>query len=138
MSSRGLLQAGVLGLGVLAWFVAPAARAETFSTGPSAFCHVTDGAFTDCGGSQEWSDILALAGVGTSAGAIVYTDQSVAPPRLLLMYDLAMVPRAPISSSPMRPSVSYPRASSVSPLRSASDRSRSSFRFFSAQRCPRS
>lgn len=99
MSSRSLLYAGVFGLGLLAWFVAPAARAETFSTGPSAYCHVTDGTFTDCGGNQEWSDILKLDGVGTSAGAAVYTDQSVAPPRLLLMYDLTghTAPLAPDS-----------------------------------------
>lgn len=71
----------------------PAARADAFSTGPSAFCHVTDGAFTDCnpgGGAEEWSDISFLAGLGTSAGAVVYTDQSTAPPRLLLMYDLLL------------------------------------------------
>ncbi|HKH45456.1 MAG TPA: hypothetical protein VKM72_12390 [Thermoanaerobaculia bacterium] len=70
-----------------------AAGASAFSTGPSAFCHVTDGAFTDChpgGGAEEWSDISYLSGLGTSAGAIVYTDQSVTPPRLLLMYDLLL------------------------------------------------
>jgi hypothetical protein len=80
----------------------PAAGASAFSTGPSAFCHVTDGAFTDCnpgGGIEEWSDISFLSGLGTSAGAIVYTDQSVAPPRLLLMYRLLLhqVPLAPSS-----------------------------------------
>ena len=77
----------------------PAAGASAFSTGPSAFCHVTDGAFTDCGGVQEWSDISFLAGLGTSSGAVVYTDQSVAPPRLLLMYDLLLhqQPLAPSS-----------------------------------------
>ena len=72
---------------------APAARADAFSTGPSVFCHVTDGAFTDCGpggGAEEWSDISFLSGLGTSAGAVVYTDQSTAPPRLLLMYDLLL------------------------------------------------
>ncbi len=64
---------------------------HVFSTGPSAFCHDTDGEFTDCdpgGGIEEWSDISSLAGLGTSAGAVVYTDQSTTPPRLLLMYDL--------------------------------------------------
>lgn len=73
--------------------LAPAAGAEAFSTGPSAFCHITDGAFTDCnpgGETEEWSDISFLAGLGTSAGAVVYTDQSLAPPRLLLMYDLLL------------------------------------------------
>jgi len=69
----------------------PAAGASAFSTGPSHFCHVTDGAFTHCpGGGMEWSDIIFLSGMGTSAGAIVYTDQSVSPPRLLLMYDLLL------------------------------------------------
>lgn len=72
---------------------------HVFSTGPSAFCHVNEGAFTDCdpgGGIEEWSDISFLAGLGTSAGAIVYTDQSVSPPRLLLMYDLTNHP-APLA-----------------------------------------
>jgi hypothetical protein len=80
----------------------PAAGASAFSTGPSAFCHVTDGAFTNCnpgGGIEEWSDISFLAGLGTSSGAVVYTDQSVSPPRLLLFYDLLLhqVPLAPSS-----------------------------------------
>jgi len=82
--------------------LAPAAGATAFSTGPSAFCHVTDGAFTDChpgGGAEEWSDISFLSGLGTSSGAIVYTDQSISPPRLLLMYDLLLhqQPLAPSS-----------------------------------------
>ncbi len=93
---RALLAAGAF---ALAGGQALAAN-HVFSTGPSAFCHVTDGAFTDCdpgGGVEEWSDISFLAGVGTSAGAVVYTDQSLAPPRLLLMYDLTQhtVPLAP-------------------------------------------
>ncbi len=88
-------------LAVLAWWSSAFAQGA-FSTGPSAFCHVTDGAFTDClpgGGVEEWSDIDFLAGLGTSAGAIVYTDQSLTPPRLLLMYDLLghTVPLAPDS-----------------------------------------
>src|SRR5215210_1312080 len=73
--------------------LAPAAGANAFSTGPSHFCHVTDGVFTDCTPGdevEEWSDVSFLAGLGTSAGAIVYTDQSVSPPRLLLMYDLLL------------------------------------------------
>jgi hypothetical protein len=69
----------------------PAAGASAFSTGPSHLCHVTDGAFTHCPlGGMEWSDISFLSGLGTSAGAIVYTDQSVSPPRLLLMYKLLL------------------------------------------------
>ncbi|HEX9669358.1 MAG TPA: hypothetical protein VGC93_07715 [Thermoanaerobaculia bacterium] len=89
-AGAGVVSALVL-LAVAAVFPPPAAAA--FSTGPSAFCHVTDGAFTDCtpgGGVEEWSDISFLAGLGTSAGAVVYTDQSTAPPRLLLMYDLLL------------------------------------------------
>lgn len=105
MTARRTFRCGAVAIALLftSLLLAPAAaRAETFSTGPSAFCHVTDGTFTDClpgGGSEEWSDISFLAGVGTSAGAIVYTDQSVAPPRLLLMYDLTghTVPLAPDS-----------------------------------------
>ena len=65
------------------------ASAQTISTGPSAFCHVTDGAFSDCNtnklGLEEWSDIDFLPW----AGANVYTDQRVPPlPALFLMYDL--------------------------------------------------
>jgi hypothetical protein len=87
--------AGVVSAVVLLALAAavPAAHAAAFSTGPSHFCHVTDGVFTDChpgGGAEEWSDISFLAGLGTSAGAVVYTDQSTAPPRLLLMYDLLL------------------------------------------------
>ena len=93
LATRNAL-AGVVSALVLLALTAltPAAGADAFSTGPSAFCHVTDGAFTDCspgGGVEEWSDISFLAGLGTSAGAIVYTDQSVSPPRLRLMYDLS-------------------------------------------------
>jgi len=65
-----------------------AARAETLRVGPSAFCHVTDGAFTDCSaapGVEEWSDIDFLPW----AEANVYTDQHLSSPNeLLLMYDL--------------------------------------------------
>ncbi|HWW74168.1 MAG TPA: hypothetical protein VNZ44_02160, partial [Pyrinomonadaceae bacterium] len=66
---------------------AAAARAETIRVGPSAFCHVTDGAFTDCTGApgvEEWSDIDFLPW----AAANVYTDQHRSPDELLLMYDL--------------------------------------------------
>ncbi|HJQ33691.1 MAG TPA: hypothetical protein VJ866_16025 [Pyrinomonadaceae bacterium] len=66
---------------------AAAARAETIRVGPSAFCHVTDGGFTDCTGApgvEEWSDIDYLPW----ADANVYTDQSTSPPTLHLMYDL--------------------------------------------------
>ncbi len=102
--SRFLAIAGCVALltGLLLAPVPAGAAGHVFSTGPSAFCHVTDGAFTDCdpgGGIEEWSDISSLSGLGTSAGAVVYTDQSVSPPRLLLMYDLLgnAVPLAPDS-----------------------------------------
>ncbi len=77
--------------GILLLSVSASHDGGAFSTGPSKFCHVTDGAFTDCDpipGIEEWSDIDFLAGLGTNAGAVVYTDQSLNPPRLLLMYDL--------------------------------------------------
>jgi hypothetical protein len=94
LTSRSTVTGTLVALSLLALTaLAPAAGASAFSTGPSAFCHVTDGAFTDCdseGGAEEWSDISYLAGLGTSAGAIVYTDQSVTPPRLLLMYNLLL------------------------------------------------
>lgn len=94
LTSRSTVAGTLVVLSLLALIaLAPAAGASAFSTGPSAFCHVTDGAFTDCnpgGGAEEWSDISFLAGLGTSAGAVVYTDQSVAPPRLLLMYNLLL------------------------------------------------
>jgi len=62
------------------------ARAQVLRTGPSALCHVTDGAFTHCAApvGQEWSDIDFLI----FGGARVFTDQSLSPPNLHLMYDL--------------------------------------------------
>ena len=103
LTSRSTVAGTLVVLSLLALTAfTPAAGASAFSTGPSAFCHVTDGAFTDCnpgGGAEEWSDISYLTGLGTSAGAVVYTDQSVTPPRLLLMYDLLLhqQPLAPSS-----------------------------------------
>ena len=55
------------------------AQGHTINVGPSKFCHVTEGAFTDCDtntpGLEEWSDIDFLPW----AGANVYTDQRVPP-----------------------------------------------------------
>jgi hypothetical protein len=77
-------------LGLMTVAFAAAAHAQAIRTGPSAHCHVTDGAFTLCPDStREWSDIDFLPGLGASGGAIVYTDQRVGPsPALFLMYDL--------------------------------------------------
>lgn len=72
------------------------------TTGPSAFCHVSDGIFTDCDknpatGVEEWSDIVATSFNG-SGGATLYVDQADLHPTksipngsgidtLVLMYD---------------------------------------------------
>ena len=46
--------------------------------GPSVFCHVTDGNFTDCDvgtpGNEEWSDITPT--VQPETGGVVYADQA--------------------------------------------------------------
>jgi len=67
------------------------------SSHPSAYCHVTDGAFTVCpiNGNQEWSDVPSR--IFPSTGAFLYADQAdldpvLAGPRsaadtLMLMYD---------------------------------------------------
>ena len=74
-----------------------------FTTGPSAFCHVTDGMFTTCpDGSMEWSDITAsffdvFADIAGPESAL-YVDQADMDPTkslpngsgidtLMLMYD---------------------------------------------------
>jgi hypothetical protein len=65
-------------------FAAPG-FAQTIRTGPSGHCHVTDGRFTLCSDAVlEWSDIDFLP----FAGANVYTDQSLSPATLHLLYDL--------------------------------------------------
>jgi len=81
---------------VLALAAAVGAGAQTIRTGPSAFCHVTDGAFTDCApppGIEEWSDVDFLPFLG----ADVYSDQRLSPPSLHLMYRLPLhhVPLGP-------------------------------------------
>lgn len=61
---------------------------------PSAHCHSTDGTFTTCpNGSQEWSDVQAIAFPDTKS--FLYADQarlnvssaSQAPDTLMLLYD---------------------------------------------------
>lgn len=76
----------------LAAAFAAGAAAQTIRTGPSAFCHVTDGTFTACG-DGEWSDIDFLPFLGAN----VYSDQRVSPPSLHLMYDL------PLHHAPLGP-----------------------------------
>jgi hypothetical protein len=48
-----------------------------FSNGPSAFCHVTDGTFTDCNpattGLEEWSDVRPTS---YSGGGVLYVNQN--------------------------------------------------------------
>lgn len=55
----------------------PSATAQA-AEGPSAFCHVTDGNFTDCDagtpGNEEWSDITPT--VQPETGGVVYADQA--------------------------------------------------------------
>jgi len=77
---------------------------DAFTDGPSAFCHVTDGAFTDCGvnnGVEEWSDITpSFFDVFTDISgpeSALYVDQADLDPvrktsksgvdTLMLMYD---------------------------------------------------
>lgn len=78
--------------------VTTVAYAQGITGGPSAFCHVTDGAFTSCAdGSLEWSDIT---GTSFESGAVLYVDQADLDPAksipngsgldtLMLMYDEA-------------------------------------------------
>lgn len=81
-----------------------AGNSDAFTDGPSAFCHVTDGAFTDCkvnNGVEEWSDITpsffdVFADVPGPESAL-YVDQADLDPTrktsesevdtLVLMYD---------------------------------------------------
>lgn len=68
-------------------------------SGPSTFCHETDGGFTDCApaapGLEEWSDVL---GTTFAPGTVLYADQADKHPTrsipngsgidtLMLMYD---------------------------------------------------
>jgi hypothetical protein len=80
----------LLGLVLALLFGVSASEGQVISTGPSIHCHVTDGAFTTCpDSSSEWSDITPLPFGAPVPGAIVYTDQRLAPAAdLFLMYDL--------------------------------------------------
>jgi hypothetical protein len=92
-----------IALSLVAVLCAGAAAAQTIRVGPSGFCHVTDGAFTDCSpppGVEEWSDIDFLPFLGAN----VYSDQRVAPASLFLMYDVLgnHVPLGPAQSFDIR------------------------------------
>src|SRR5216683_4153718 len=62
------------------------------ATGPSTFCHVTDGTFTTCAdGHAEWSDITPV--FFPSSNTYLYADQAnlttpgATPDTFMLMYD---------------------------------------------------
>ena len=77
----------------------PAAKAQS-SQGPSAFCHITDGTFTDCnpqtGGLEEWSDVQPSP--FPAANSFLYVNQNAARSALFLMYDFPFR-TAPLASS---------------------------------------
>jgi len=86
--------------GFLVLFGVLAGVLGVFATGPSAFCHVTDGAFTSCNdGNTEWSDIQATSFSDVSGLlSVLYVDQADLDPlrgvsaqvpvdTLMLMYD---------------------------------------------------
>ncbi len=69
-------------------------KGQNSTRGPSAHCHVTDGTFTTCpDGSQEWSDVPAIAFPDTNSflyadqAKLDATSQSPAPDTLMLLYD---------------------------------------------------
>jgi hypothetical protein len=77
---------------VFAFFVFFGTSTARAATGPSAFCHNTDGAFTVCpDGHQEWSDVAPQFFSNTNT--YLYADQAnltkpgSAPDTFLLMYD---------------------------------------------------
>lgn len=93
--SKLYLGAGLIVAGAMVF----AGWALANGTGPSAFCHESDGAFTDCDpatpGIEEWSDI---PGTTFAPGTILYADQADKHPTrsipdgsgidtLMLMYD---------------------------------------------------
>jgi hypothetical protein len=59
------------------------------SGGPSAFCHITDGVFTDCdsqnAGIEEWSDVPVTS--FPAANSFLYVNQNAPRTALFLMYD---------------------------------------------------
>ena len=80
MTSAGLTRLCLQALAVVSLLSYPPARVSASNptettTGPSMFCHVTDGAFTICpDGSQEWSDVAPVAFPTTDG--VVYADQA--------------------------------------------------------------
>lgn len=90
---------GVAALAGAILFGGEVAGANT--TGPSAFCHQTDGVFTTCAnGNQEWSDITGAPFTDSSGKllSVLYVDQADKDPTrsipngsgldtLMLMYD---------------------------------------------------
>jgi hypothetical protein len=68
--------------------------------GPSAFCHVTDGNFTDCdtqtSGAEEWSDVQPSP--FAAQNSFLYVNQNAARSALFLMYDFPFR-TAPLASS---------------------------------------
>ena len=106
---KKLIAGAFLGLAALVLSVSlvgaqEAGPGDAFTDGPSAFCHVTDGTFTDCdvnNGVEEWSDITpsffdVFADVSGPESAL-YVDQADLDPvrktsdsevdTLMLMYD---------------------------------------------------
>lgn len=76
-------------------FTVVVVSAQPITVGPSALCHVTDGAFTACpDGSVEWSDVTPVV---FPTGSVLYADQADLDPTrrtptspvdtLMLMYD---------------------------------------------------
>jgi len=64
---------------LLGLFMAAAFALAQTTSGPSAFCHKSDGVFTDCddnpeNGIEEWSDITPTA--FAASGAFLYVDQA--------------------------------------------------------------
>ena len=99
---RHLVAAGVLVSLFLPWSVilqTPRVVAQS-SQGPSAFCHTTDGTFTDCdpqtAGREEWSDVQPSP--FAAANSFLYVNQNAARSALFLMYDFPFR-TAPLASS---------------------------------------
>lgn len=99
---RHLVAVGVLLSLFLPWSVilqTPRAGAQS-SQGPSAFCHTTDGTFTDCdpqtAGREEWSDVQPSA--FAAANSFLYVNQNATKSALFLMYDFPFR-TAPLASS---------------------------------------
>lgn len=114
-SHLGILRKSSILFPLLGLFLAGAliVFAQT-TTGPSAFCHETDGVFTSCAdGNEEWSDITGTSffDVFNNPLSVLYVDQADKDPSksipdgsgidtLMLMYDevLRTVPLGPSES----------------------------------------